>query len=426
MIAPDRNIQPETITPTVGVIPEPERVILDGGVPVWLVGSGSEDLLRIEFVFDAGQIREKHHLAASTVNEMLTEGTELHDAVTLNGIIDHTGAMFTPVVDKDTAGLVVITLSRTLDRVMELAAEVLFHPSFPENEFRMLMERRVQRFLTNRQKTSVISREMFYNTLYGETPYGRISRLEDFKMMTTAVARAFHTEFYRPENLYITVAGKDPHRAIPALNKYFSAQKRDKKNTADVSQETVNKGREHIFSLMPDSVQSSIRIGWNGVCKNHPDFPALQIANTILGGYFGSRLMRNIREDKGFTYSIGSLAGSLRFAGFITIITEVANEYREQTLKEIIKEVNILRETKPSDEEMIMVRNQMMGEMARAFDGPFALAECLRGVLDHGLTVDYYRNFEETVKTISPDKIKELFNTYYNPEDAIEVIAGAK
>jgi len=422
----NRTIQPETVTPTVGAISEPGKVMLDGGVPVYLLGYGTEDLLRVEFVFDAGQVREEENLAASSVNEMLTEGTNLHDAITLNEIIDHTGAMFTPVVDKDTAGLTVITLPRTLDKVMELAAEVLFHPSFPENEFRMMIERRIQRFLTNRQKTSVVSRELFYNALYGNCPYGRITTLEDYKQMTTAKTRAFHSRYYTPENLYIIVAGKDPQRAIPSLNRYFSSQNNSGKKIkdVDVKNSIVRPGR--LFSEMADSVQSSIRIGWNGVGKDHKDFAGLQMANTILGGYFGSRLMRNIREEKGYTYSIGSIAGSLRFAGFITIITEVANEYRDRTLEEIMKEVRILRETEPSEDEMKLVRNQIMGEIVRAFDGPFAQAECLKGVLDYGMTFDYYRNLEKTVRTFTPDKIKDLFCTYYKPEEAIEIIVGAK
>ncbi len=422
----NRITQPATVTPTVGSIPEPEKVLLDGGVPVWLLGSGSEDLLRIEFVFEAGQVRERQHLTASLVNEMLTEGTLLYDAVTLNNIIDHTGAVFTPVVDKDNAGLVVITLSRTLDKVLELAAEVLFNPSFPENEFRMLIERRIQRFLTSRQKTSVVSRELFYNALFGNAPYGRITTPDDFAVINTSLLQEFHKEFYNTGNLYITVAGKDPHRAIPSLNRYFSSSGncRTGEPFTEQSKQVIQK-REY-FAEMPDAVQSSIRIGWKGVCKSHPDFAPLQVANTILGGYFGSRLMKNIREDKGFTYSIGSLAGSLKYAGFITIVTEVANEYRVQTLNEINKEIDKLRQSTVPENELVMVRNQIMGDMARAFDGPFAVAEYLRGVLDHGLTLGYYRIFEETVKTITSDKIKELFNTYFITDESIEVIAGPR
>jgi zinc protease len=422
----NRKIQPVTVTPTAGTIPEPEKVMLDGGVPVYLIGSGTEDLLRIEFVFDAGQVREKFHMSASTTNEMLTEGTEFHDAVSLNEIIDHTGAVFTPEVDKDKAGLVIITLLRTLDEVLELAAEVLFHPSFPENEFRMNMERKYQRYLTNRQKTSVISRELYFNALFGENPYGRITLPDDFKAMTTDVIREFHSINYNTGNLYITVAGKEPQRALPSLNKFFSTRQREDSTPRNASlfRETIKTGRQ--FSEMPESVQSSVRIGWKGIGKDHPDFAGLQVANTILGGYFGSRLMKNIREDKGFTYGIGSVAGSLKYGGFICIVTDVANEYREETIKEIINEINKLGKTVPSKEEMILVRNHIMGDLARAFDGPFATSESLMGVLDFGMTMEYYRNLEKTVRAVTPDIIKELFRTYYNPEEAIIVVSGAK
>ncbi|HNX67343.1 MAG TPA: pitrilysin family protein [Bacteroidales bacterium] len=422
----NRKTQPHTITPSAGIIPEPVKIMLNKDVPVYLVGTGTEDLLRIEFVFDAGQVQEKLQMTASTTNEMLTEGTSLHEAIGLNEAIDYTGAVFTPVVDKDKAGIVIITLLRTIDRVLELAAEVLYSPSFPENEFVMQIDRKYQQYLTNRQKTSVVSREIFYNSLFGESPYGRITTPDDFRAISTSTLKDFHSKYYNSGSLYITVAGKDPERALPSLEKYFSGHLTDKTNgqTGRLCSDRIKIGRH--FSEVPESVQSSIRIGWKGIEKNHPDYNGLQVANTILGGYFGSRLMKNIREEKGYTYGIGSIAGSLKYGSFISVITDVANQYREETIKEITKEINKLRKREASADEMMLVRNHMMGDLARAFDGPFAMAEALRGVLDSGLSMDYYRKLEETVKTITPEKIKELFNTYYNPDEAIIVIAGAK
>lgn len=169
MNAPDRKKQPLTITPSAGVIPEPEMVMLNNFVPVYLTGKGTEDLLRVEFVFDAGQVMENLQMTASVTNEMLTEGTSIHDAVSLNEAIDHTGAVFTPIVDKDKAGLVIITLLKTLDRVLELAAETLYHPSFPDAEFELLRDRKYQQYLTNRKKTQVVSRELLFNCLFGNT-----------------------------------------------------------------------------------------------------------------------------------------------------------------------------------------------------------------------------------------------------------------
>lgn len=424
----DRTIQPEIVTPSAGSFPFPEMHELGGGVPVYLLGTGTLDLLRIEFVFNAGQRMENVHLAASAANAMLTEGTLHHDAMSINDLIDRTGAAFTHNADKDTACLIAVTLTRKLSEVMALAAEVLFEPSFPDNEFRMLMEKRVQSFLTNRQKTSVIAREEFYRALFGpDNAYGRVSVPEDYTSLSVEDALQFHSIHYRRSNMYITVAGKDPEKALPELEKYFSCSGDDKLNRPvfpELKFKTVSPGR--IFTEVSNSVQSGVRIGWRGITRDHPDYQGLQVANAILGGYFGSRLMRNIREEKGFTYGISSVAGALRDIGFIAIVTEVANVYREQTIDEIRREITELTLREVGNDELQTVRNHIMGEIARMFDGPFASAEAIRGIIDYGPDPDYYRRFEEKVKTITPREIKELVTTYYNIDTAIEIIAGAR
>jgi len=417
---------PRIITPSAGKTSFPDVVRLGNGVPVYLLGGGTVDLIRIEFVLNAGQIMEETHMAASVANAMLTEGTVSHDAITLNDLIDSTGAVFNHTAEKDTASLVVITLSRKLEEVMELAGEVLFHPSFPENELRMLKEKKIQAFLTGRQKTSVIGREQFYMALCGkDNPYGRITRLEDFDALTSAVTRDFHSRFYRPENMYITVSGREPESALPVLSKCFSGSCQwHKAEIPQLAFETSPPGR--IFAEVNGSVQSAVRMGWKGITRDHHDYHGLQVANMILGGYFGSRLMRNIREEKGYTYGIHSVTGAFHGIGFIVIMTEVANEYREETLKEIRKEIAELRINPVSTDELQTVRNHFMGEIARMFDGPFSSAEAVRGLIDYDTDHDYYSRLISTIETITPEKITELFNTYYNPDEAVEVIAGAK
>jgi len=424
----NRKVQPGIITPSAGKIPVPQMHRLTGNVPVYLFGTGTLDLLRIEFVFNAGQLVEKVNLAATTANAMLTEGTLYHDASSINDLIDMTGAAFTHNADKDTACLVVITLSRKLDEVLALTEEVLFHPSFPEKEFRMMIDKRIQSFMTNRQKTSVVAREEFYRALFGNSnPYGRVTLLEDYTALTTDMTRAFHNDYYKRENMYITVAGKDPENALPYLEKFFACKGEEMWHEPVIPELTfksVSPGR--IFTEIPDSVQSAVRMGWPGVTRNHPDFMSLQVANMLLGGYFGSRLMKNIREDKGFTYGISSVAGALHKVGFITIVTEVANSYREQTFDEIRKEIHDLTTNTVDNDELRMVQNHIMGEIARMFDGPFTTAETMRTIIDYGAEPDYYEKMENTVKTITPAKIKDLITTYYNTDKAIEIIAGAR
>lgn len=428
MSAKNINKVPEIITPSAGDTSFPEPVRIAGGVPVYLLANGTVDLLRIEFVFPAGQITEEKHLTASTANAMLTEGTRYHDAATINDLIDSTGAALTHAADKDTAGLVTVTLARKLEEVLALSREVLFSPSFPENEFRMLTDRRIQAFLTGRQKTSVIAREAFYEALCGSTnPYGRISMEEDYRALTTADLHHFHEKHYRPDNMYITVAGREPEQALPLLEKYFTASGSGGWQQPLIPALRFDAAKPGpFFRDVPNSVQSTVRMGWKGITRNHPDYRELQVATMILGGYFGSRLMRRIREEKGFTYGIHAVSGAFHSLGYITIMTDVANRYRDETLSEIRNEIEKLRTEEVTDEEMTLVRNHLMGEIARMFDGPFAVADAIRGIIDYDAGADYYTRFVNTVTTVSPGRIREIFNTYFNPDEAYVIIAGSK
>lgn len=419
---------PAIITPSPGDTSFPEMTRLDNGVPVYLLANGTVDLLRIEFVFNAGQLMEDVQLAASATNAMLTEGTLSHDAASINDLIDKTGAIFNHTADKDKAGLVVITLTRKLEEVMSLAEEVLFHPSFPEKEFRMLTDKRLQAFLTGRQKTSVIARELFYQALCGEkNPYGRITTPDDYGALTTADLREFHYRHYKPDNMYITVAGCNPEQAVPVLERHFSGAATGhwhKPVIPELVFESARPGK--IFREVSNSVQSTVRMGWKGITRDHPDYQGLQVATMILGGYFGSRLMRNIREEKGYTYGIHAVAGAFHGIGYITIMTDVANIYRDETVKEIKKEITEMCVNEVTGGEMTLVRNHIMGELARMFDGPFAVAEAIRGIIDYDAGWDYFTHFAETVRMMTPGKIKELLNRYFNIENSYEIIAGAK
>lgn len=424
----DIKTAPAIITPSAGDTSFPEMIRLGNGVPVYLLGNGAVDLLRIEFVFNAGQLVEDVHLAASATNAMLTEGTVTHDAVSLNDLIDRTGAVFNHTADKDNAGLVTVTLTRKLEEVMTLAEEVLFHPSFPEKEFRMLTEKRLQAFLTGRQKTSVIAREAFYQALCGErNHYGRITTPDDYMSLTTADLKEFHSRHYRPDNMYITVAGRNPEQALQVLQTHFAGAGKGEWHKPVIPElifESAGPGM--IFREVGNSVQSTVRMGWKGITRAHPDYQGLQVATMILGGYFGSRLMRNIREEKGYTYGIHAVAGAFHGIGFIAIMTDVANSYRDETVKEIKKEIRELCINEVTGDEMALVRNHLMGELARMFDGPFAMAEAIRGVIDYDAGADYFTRFADTVRTITPGRIKELFNKYFDIENAFEIIAGAK
>jgi zinc protease len=162
------------------------------------------------------------------------------------------------------------------------------------------------------------------------------------------------------------------------------------------------------------------------ITRSHPDYPGMAVLNTLLGGYFGSRLMSNIREDKGYTYGIGSAMVSLREAGYFFISTEVGADVTTAALDEIYKEVKRLQDEPAGEDELSTVRNYLSGTFLKSIDGPFALIDRFKTLTLSGLGYDYYDRYLQTVQSISPAQLQELALRYFNRNDFMELVVGLK
>jgi predicted Zn-dependent peptidase len=422
-----RREQPPVIPVDRIEIPEIQQTKLDNDVPVYLIESGTEDVIRLEFTFNAGQIMERLPLLASTTNMMLKEGTEHYTSRELSRTLDFYGAFLHLLFEKDRAGLVIFCLSKHVDKILELCVEMLYHPVFPASELDILLKKRFQWYQINREKVQNVSIDKFFESIFGKDhPYGRVVNETDFSKINAANLTLFHADHYRLDDLAIIISGKIPAGITEKLNDRFGSMSQPLK--VDIIDEPQLKGSEQkkIHIEKPGAVQSAIRIGSVTINKKHTDYQGLKVVDSILGGYFGSRLMKNIREEKGYTYGIRSSVSSLSESGYLLISTEVGNEYLENTLNEIYREITILQNELISLEELEIVRNYMSGELLRMFDGPFAVAESFRAAWEFGLDNDYYKRFLQKIKTIDPDEIKLLANRYYNIENLYEVTVGVR
>lgn len=422
-----RRIQPPVFPVGMPRIPEASAIVLDNDVPVFLIHAGTEDVVRIEFTFRAGQAKEFLPLLASTTNMMLKEGSQNYTSEELVRVLDYYGAFLHMSIDKDRAGIIIFCMSRHLENILSLSYELLFRPAFPEKEMNALMRKRLQWFQINRQKMQNVAIDQFFESIFGKRhPYGRQTTENDFTSICPSLLSSFHSKYYTPGNMAVIISGKIPPETISLLNKYFGSQNASG-ITADGSKLNLKgSGTKKIHIEKQGTVQTAIRIGKNTINKRHPDYPGLKVVDSIFGGYFGSRLMRNIREEKGYTYGIRSGVSSLELSGYMVISTEVGNEYVERTLDEIYKEIRILQEEPVEADELEVVRNYMSGEMVRMFDGPFALAESFKSAWEFGLDNSYYYRLSEKIRSIGPDEIKSLANTYYSVDDLYQVTAGSK
>jgi predicted Zn-dependent peptidase len=419
------RIQPQVFPVEKVLFPDAKTLKLDNGVPVFLIESGTEDIMRLEFIFRAGQVKEKIPLLSSTTNAMLSEGSESYKSEDLNKLLDYHGVFLNQQVEKDSAGIVLFFLSKHVDKVMELGREILFRPVFPENELNALMMKRSRWYLVNREKVSNIASDQYFESIFGKHhPYGHQVTEKDFEMMTPSLIRDFHSRYYTAGNMTVIISGKIHKLTFEILNKYFGDI--TPKSLVDEDPLPVIKGEKmrQIHINKKGALQSAVRIGSSTINKRDPDYPGLKILASLLGGYFGSRLMKNIREEKGYSYGINSSVTSLDLSGYKVISTEVSQKNRQKTIDEIYKEIRLLQCVPVGKEELSVVRNYMSGEMVRMFDGPFALAESFKSAWEFGLDNEYYNIFADKIKTIEPDEIINLARTYYNIDELYEITAG--
>ena len=422
-----QRIQPPVFPVDKVNIPEANSFRLNNGVPVYTIEAGTEDIMRLEFTFRAGQVKEHLPLLASTCNLMLSEGSQNFSSEELNRSLDYYGVFLNQSAEKDSAGIVLFFLSKHIEKVLELSREILFRPVFPEPELNALMKKRLRWYLVNREKVQNLATDQFFESVFGKNhPYGYQVIDRDFENLTQALLIDFHLKYYTHENMAIIISGKIHGKTAELLNSYFENMVPKGINYKDYTTLPEGEKLKKVHLNKPGTVQSAVKIGSPTINKRHSDYPGLKILNSVLGGYFGSRLMKNIREEKGYTYGISSSVSSLELSGYKVISTEVGIKNCQKSIDEIYKEIKLLQSVPVKKEEMAVVRNYMSGEMLRMFDGPFALAESFRSAWEFGLDNNYYYRLAEKIKTIDPDEIIELARTYYNIDDLYEVTVGAE
>lgn len=404
-------------------IPTANEVALASSSGCYLFEGGSEDILKIEWLFPAGKRYEDKNINAFATSKLLIEGSAKKSSLAIAEHLDFYGATLRTASSFDFAGVTLYCLSKNLPKIIGVVEEILTTPLFPEQELDLLKQIGKQKIQFSNQKTSDEARKLFMENLYGVNhTYGRREQPEHYDALELTDLQK-HFEQYYSVKPYVFISGKNTAKAQRILqsmqlnhSKSWDAAELDPpKPTNDLK----------IKKVFEKAVQSSIRIGKNHLDKKHEDFVPFMILNTILGGYFGSRLMSNVREDKGYTYGIYSSMRSLKDGGYFTIGTDVGSNVTEAALNEIYFEIErLINEPVPSD-ELELVRNYMMGSILSGLDGPFNVSDAFKGLMLYGLDFDYYKKTTDKINTIQPKELQDLAAKYLQPKSMFEIIVGS-
>ena len=424
----DRTIQPE-IQPLKNFhIQTPVRTTLPNGIPLTVINAGEQEVVRMDVLFSGGRWQQSQKLQALFTNRMLREGTTKYTAATIAEKLDYYGSWLELSSSSEYAYITVYSLNKYLAKTLEVVESMIKEPLFPQKELQTILDTNIQQYLVNTSKVDFLAHRSLLKSLYGEQhPCGKIVMEEDYHTITPEVLREFYEQHYHSGNCSIFLSGKVTDDIISRVTDIFGIPfGQYQLQMPKLSFPFAAIPEKRIFTEREDAMQSAVKMGCTTITREHPDYPKLRVLMTLFGGYFGSRLMSNIREDKGYTYGISAGVVFYPDSGLLIVSTETDNEYVEPLIQEVYHEIDRLHLDPVSAEELRIVRNYMLGEMCRSYESPFSLSDAWIFIATSGLKDDYFARSLQAVNEITPAEIQDLAQRYLCKETLKEVIAGKK
>jgi len=397
---------------------------LDNGLPLHIIDAGQQPLVKVEIIYRAGAWLEPKSGVAYFTTKMLGEGTAKRTGKEISQLVEQYGAVLEFDSGLDRVGIAVYTLTRHLPSLLPLLEEIIFKSTFPDDELETLKNIKKQELKVENQRNQVVASKRIRQLLFGSThPYGRILNEDDIDQIDSEILSNYYTDTV-VRKFEVFVSGDYKPDFFKLFNSYFGHFTRRERNPRSYFPTAADKDK--LLIRKENSMQSSIRLGRVLFKRNHPDYAGFLVLNELLGGFFGSRLMKNIREDKGFTYGISSSVVPLKNEGFFVIGTDVKKEHTSRTLEEIHKEIRNLKEKNVGSEELQTVKNYMIGSFLNEIANPFDVIDKYKAVYYDELDYSFYDNFLRTVDEIDPIGVRDLANKYLDESDLLEVVVGDK
>lgn len=404
---------------------DPEAVNHSNGLHTFLFHAEDLELMKFEFVFENSYDVSRIPLFNVVLSSMLKEGTLVRSSAQIAEEIDFYGAYLMPEYSFDYTALSLYTIRKYADKVLPIVADILSNSTFPQAELDTYIRNNKQNLQIALQKNDVVARRLFYQNLFGYNQYGAVVNLEDYDAIKREqLLDLFQTQI-QPKNCTLLIAGKIDNSLRQLVNTLFGENWEGKKSMMNGSILLANSGSSKLLiETKEDALQSAVRMGSYTIGRNHSDFPAVQFVNTLFGGFFGSRLMRNIREDKGYTYSIGSAVISLKNSAFMTLSSEVGVDVTKATLVEIEREFGRLTDELADETEIDLVRNYMQGSLLGSLESIFSHVDKFKAVYFSGLDSSYYGYYQDVIRDMTPERTREVAMQYFNFEHMVKVIVG--
>lgn len=427
----DRLQQPPILEPAELQLQAPERLTLTGGVPLNILRAGDSEVIRIDLVVRGGRWHQTQPLQALFTNRMLREGTRRYSAARLSEQLDYYGALLELSSSNEYSFLTLYTLSRYFSETLDLLVSMVAEPIFSPERLDLVVANNLQRHRVNLERVDFQAQRSLLRHLYGAGhPLGQVVEEAHYRALTSDALRSFYEEYYRPSCFTLYASGAVTDDCVRRLDDAFGAAASSVFAASDASVPVTPpyhpcpSADRRLFVPRKGAMQSAVCLGHLTIGCTHPDYHRLRVLISLFGGYFGSRLMQNIREEKGYTYGIS--AGLLTYPGHgrLVISAEADNRYVEPLITEVYHEIERLQTELVPEDELQMVRHYLIGELCRSYESAFSLSDAWIFQQTMGVGMQFNADAFEAIKTVTSEQLRELARRYLIPSEMKEAVCG--
>ncbi len=404
----------------------PVTRVLPNGVPLHHLQGEDKGVVRLDILFKGGYAVQHKPLQALFTNRMLREGSAGYSGAEISQKLDYYGAWIDMYSSQGCNHIILYVLAKHFPRLLPVVADFVKSPLFPQDNLDVVRRNNKAHFLINSQKVDVVAQRHFEHSLWGEShPLGQFVQAADYDAITREDLLQYYDEVYSHRNCTLFLSGTNDAAVFDAVATSFGNGEWGRAAAVDVNIQPPASQRGCFKIEMEGVLQSAVKVGCFTLPSSHPDFFDLRFLVVLLGGYFGSRLMSNIREENGFTYDIISEIDAYGKDNAFMISSQAANEYVKPLLVELYKEIERLRTDSIPAREVELVRNYIMGELCREYEGVMAKAEVFVNAWLSGDGFDSVNRYIDAVKSVTSQRLQEVARKYLLRENMFEIVVGA-
>ncbi len=403
-----------------------QKSAFSNGFPLYYISSSS-DIIQLSFLFKAGWNYQTKKLLADTFASLINNGTLKHSSKEIAEQLEYYGVFVDVQPSAIYTKLQFTLLKKNLSFVLPLLEEIIKYANFPQEELDIYIRNQSEQYQTKIKNVNILAQWHYSKIIYGNNhPFNKFHLPQDYQEISRDDLLTFFNTHIHPKNGFIFISGDIDSSVIELLNQHFGKETfHQSQYTFDEVIPQPNSYEEHCIIELPDALQSAIRVGMVlPLTHQNNDYIDFVIANTLFGGYFGSRLMSVIREEKGFTYGIYSSLTTYNSFSVFTISSEVKSETTKECIDEILNQIEVLQNTPPDEEELQIVKNYLSGEILDNTDGILKQDTVWKSIITKHLSHDYYNQFLQRIKTIQAEDISKVFQKYISIPQLKKCVVG--